>query len=152
MKIVTPCSIGFSLIAGPWWNSVMERLVIINVFLFPYSAPENNYHSWVETEGKYYTGLWTLYTSVVISLRHISVTAAFVQINGFDRCCMENLVFLVWDLHYGGSTIIVSRIIIVTDTVVERLQIHLCTLNACMCIVARCQHTPIMITLSVSLY
>ena len=38
-------------------------------------------------------------------------------------CCMR--------LALGGSTIIVSQIIIVTDTVVERLQIHLCTLNAC---------------------
>ena len=38
-------------------------------------------------------------------------------------CCMR--------LALGKSTIIVSRIIIVTDTVEETLQIHLCTLNAC---------------------
>ena len=38
-------------------------------------------------------------------------------------CCMR--------LALGWSTIIVSQIVIVTDTVVERLQIYLCTLNAC---------------------
>ena len=37
-------------------------------------------------------------------------------------CCMR--------LTLGESTIVMSRIIIVTDTVIERLQIHLCTFNA----------------------
>ena len=38
-------------------------------------------------------------------------------------CCMR--------LILGRSTVIVSQIIIVTDTVVERFQIHLSALNAC---------------------
>ena len=49
------------------------------------------------------------------------------RIMGLTDVSMGNPVFAVWDL----STITVSWIIIVTDTVMERLQIHLCALNAC---------------------
>ena len=27
VKIVTPCSIGFGLLAGPWWDSEIENLL-----------------------------------------------------------------------------------------------------------------------------
>ena len=38
---------------------------------------------------------------------------------------------LLYETCIRGSTITVSQIIIVTNTVAERLQIHLCTLIAC---------------------
>ena len=51
----------------------------------------------METEGKYVLDLTvnTSTTSVVTSLHHISVTAAYIQNNGFNQCNMENRVFVV---------------------------------------------------------